>query len=142
MPNQKYSQVTDLLVQGKLRWTTDAISALLFTDATFDANNTKVSDLGVRPVSTVPIMGRSLGQGGAALGYPATFNQADPEDEYQVIVAKDDGLHDLLLLAFIDVNNDGNPLTVVRPGSLIVRPVEAGTPLVDGQPTTGVWMRL
>jgi hypothetical protein len=155
MPNQKYSQVNTLLVQNKLHWATDAISAMLFTGATFDAAQKKVSELGVRPVATVPIMGRTVGEGGEALGYPATFDKVDPDTVYQVIVGLDDGLHDLLLLAFID-NNDregldeqGQPvdttLTVKRQGSLIIRPVEEST--IDGQsvvlpPTMGVWMRL
>lgn len=147
MSNQKYSQVTDLLVQGRLRWATDAISAMLYSGATFDAAAKRASELGVRPIVTVPILGRTVGEGGAALGFPATFQQASPDIDYQVVVGLDDGTHDLLLLAFIDANEADETLTVQRPGSLIVRPVEAVTVVIDSKsvslpPTMGMWMRL
>jgi hypothetical protein len=155
MSNQKYSQVNTLLVQNKLQWATGAISAMLFTNATFDAAQKRVSELGVRPVATVPIMGRTVGEDGAALGYPATFDKVQPDTIYQVIVVLDDGPHDPLLLAFIDTNNrdesqnepDDQTLSVARQGSLIIRPVEESTTVVDGNtmtlpPTMGVWMRL
>jgi len=149
MSNKNYAQVPDLLVQGKLRWDIDSIVAMLVTGAEYHSEHKKFSELGVSSLGQVPIQGRWLGQDGMAMGLPAAFPHAEAEQEYQVLVAKDIGLGDPLLLAFVDQDGEGDPLTVLRSGTLIIRPFYGVTvqplinpPLSEPPPTVGVWMVL
>lgn len=150
MSNKNYAQVTDLLAQGQLKWVSDSILALLCKNVAYNANHKRLSDIsGKTVVSQAPIQGRWLGKGGMAMGLPAAFGSALSEQEYQVLVAKDDGRYDPLLLSFMDQDDQGEPLGVLRTGTLIVRPyhnVEVqpliNPPLPAAPPTVGVWMVL
>ena len=146
MSNQNYAHVNDLLAAGQLNWVSDSILALLVSDAAFDVADTRLSDVGARLRSSAPIQGRWLGEGGMAMGLPATFNQVAADQEYQVIVAKDDGGGNPLVLSFINEDTEGTPISVQRGGSLIVRPTQENLPVppetMEPPPTTGFWMKL
>lgn len=146
MTNQNYAQVTDLVVSNQLDWVKDSIVALLTQNAAFNTDHKRLSEAGVRALFSSPIQGRWLGTEGMAMGLPAVFGQVASGQEYQVLVAKDDGRHDPQLLAFMDEDMDGNPLTVLRGGTLIVRPTTENLPTppetVTPPPTSGFWMKL
>lgn len=149
MSNKNYAQVPDLLVQGLLRWDLDMIVAVLVSGAQYHSDHKNLSQLGVPVLGKTPIQGRWLGQNGMAMGLPASFGSAESEQEYQVIVAKDVGLGDPLVLSYLDQNSEGDPLTVKRSGTLIVRPYYdvnvqplINPPLSEPAPTVGVWMVL
>lgn len=143
MTNQNYSQVTDLVVSNQLDWVRDSIVALLVQGTIFDTDDTRLSQVG-RALSSSPIQGRSL-DGVMAMGLPATFGLVAPNEAYQVLVAKDDGRHDPLVLAFMDEDMNGNPITVLRGGTLIIRPTQDNLPTPPDPappPTSGFWMKL
>lgn len=146
MPNQNYAQVMDLYNQGKLNWVGGSIMAVLYTGLVQNPADHRISDLHAPPLAIADINGRSMTIDGKALGLPATFQRVGVGGAYQVVVVLDDGPHDPLLLSFIDTDMGGNSLTVLRPGSLMVRPIEAAPPPTVGSsalpPTVGVWMAL
>lgn len=147
MANQNYDQVPQLYAQGKLSWTQDAILAVLVTDGVFDAAQKTVAELVGSRRATAPIPGRFMGPDGAAMGLPVTFPKAGSGIEYQVVLVKDTGNNDPLLLAYVDADMNDNPITILRSGTLIVRPVLPAEPPVPPDnvvlpPTTGVWMNL
>lgn len=146
MSNQNYDQVPNLSAQGLLNWQTDAIVALLLTDAEYDGSHKRLSEVGARFRASSPIQGRWLGADGEAMGLPASFGQAQAGLEYQVIVAQDDGRNDPVLLAFIGEDSNASPINVQRGGTLIVRPTQDNPPeppdMVTPPPTTGMWMKL
>jgi len=145
MSNSNYAQVSTLLAQGKLHWQTDNISALLLTGASFDAADTTVADVGGTSVGGGPVMGRALVEN-KALGQPVFFSEVTADSEYQVILVQNTGPNTANVLAFIDENFDGDPITVDRDGTLVVRPVEFDPEEApDGTvipPQVGVWMTL
>lgn len=148
MSNKNYAQVTDLLAQGKLRWELDMIQAMLVTGAQYHSEHKNFSELKVPLLGQAPIQGRWLGQGGMAMGLPASF-RAESDKEYQVLVVKDIGMGDPLVLSFIDQDGDGKSIGVKRSGTLIVRPYYdlnvqplINPPLSEPPPTVGVWMVL
>lgn len=145
MTNQNYAQVTDLVASQQLNWVTDSIVALLTKNAPFDTDNQRLSDTGVRALASTTIQGRWLDSGGMAMGLPATFGLVAASEVYQVIVAQDDGRNDPRLLAYMNEDMDGNPLTVLRGGTLIIRPTQENLPTPPDPappPTSGFWMKL
>lgn len=146
MSNQNYDQVTDLVAQGSLHWDTDQIVALLVTGAAFDGAHLRLSDVGASYVTSAPIQGRWIGEGGMAMGLPAAFQKVLSEQEYQVLVAQDDGRGNPVLLSFMNEDTDGNVIAVQRTGTLIVRPSQENLPTppetVTPPPTTGFWLKL
>jgi hypothetical protein len=144
--NQSYDQVNDLVADGTLRWQTDQIVALLVQNASFTASHTKLSQLGVNPVTTAPINGRWIAEGGLGMGQPAVFQKVNTGQEFQVLIAKGEGRGDPLVLAFMDEDTEGNPIVVTRTGTLIVRPSQENIPttpdVMELPPNTGFWLKL
>jgi hypothetical protein len=144
--NQNYDQVSDLVTQGKLLWATDLISALLTQSAAFDAGHTRLSQTGGSFITQAPIPGRYVAEGGKAMGLPATFPKVASGQEFQVLIVRNDGSMDPQLLAFLDEDSQGNPITVQRSGTLIVRPSQENLPVppdtMEPPPTTGFWLKL
>ena len=156
--NSNYAQVADMVEQGQLHWATDPINAVLLTSAAFDGAHQRLSDIPLKTViGTAPIQGRWLGADGQAMGLPATFPRAKSGVEYQVVVTKDDGRSNPILLSWLDEDSDGETLGVLRSGTLIIRPYydnsvqPAATGIIRLQdspppepppPTVGVWMVL
>lgn len=146
MPNSNYAQVATLLAQGKLRWELDNISTILLTGATFNASHTKIDQVGGTNAGQAVIFGRTLADNGYALGQPVVFPTAQKDINYQVVIVQLIGPTDALVLAWIDENEEGDPITVERDGTLIVRPVQTDDIVPeDGvvlPPQVGVWMKL
>lgn len=145
MPNSNYAQVATLVAQGKLHWETDAISAALVTGATFNANHTKLAEVAGSRVGMATILGRSVTDDDEALGQPVVYPTARKSTNYQVIIVQRINASDALVLAWIDENQDGDPITIARDGTLIVRPVQTDIVPPDGvvlPPQVGVWMKL
>ena len=144
MSNQNYDQVDTLVAEGSLKWEQDQIVALLVQNATFNRAHKTLGELGAKYLTSAPINGRWVGEGGMGMGQPAVFQKVNLGEEFQVLVAKDEGRGDPLVLAFLDVDNEGNPITVVRTGSLIIRPSQENMPsgTVEPPPTTGFWLKL
>ena len=143
MANQNYAQVATLLDEGKFRWETDSVVAILYTSAVFDESDKTVADLTGARLTTQLIQGRWLGPEGQAMGLPVAFPKADAGPTYQIVVAQEVGNGNPNLLAFIDSNADDSPITVLRSGTLIVRPVLAPVEVPpERPPTIGVWMKL
>ena len=140
MANRNYDQLQDLVLQQKLNWQGDNIRALLVEGAVFNATDKTLADLGVSvtPSRNVPIQGRFL-DGRDAYGQPALYDQVPEDTTFQVVLVKDDGSGNPLLLAFIDVNEQGEDLTMENSGTLIIRPSKAGTDPTK-PPLTGVWL--
>jgi hypothetical protein len=142
MANQNYDQVATLFAQGKLSWETDAIIALLCVNEEFDPSAKTVADLAGERRAVQPIHGRWFSEGNA-MGLPVAFQKVAADTEYQIVVAQDTGNNNPNLLAFIDANGDGSPITVQRTGTLIIRPVLPPVEVPpERPPTIGVWMRL
>jgi hypothetical protein len=143
--NQNYAQVTDLVAAQQLNWVTDSIVAMLTQGAPFNTNHLRLSDTGVRALFSSQIQGRWL-DGDMAMGLPAIFGQVASGQVYQVIVAKDDGRNDPQLLAYFNEGMDGEPLSVLRGGTFIIRPTQENLPTppdtMEPPPTSGFWMKL
>ena len=139
--NQNYEQTAELFAQGKLSWETDAIVAILYTGAVFDPVNKVTADLTGQRKAVQRVDGRYF-LDGLAMGLPAAFQKVPAATPFQVVVCQDIGNNNPNLLAFIDANADGSPITVQRPGTLIIRPVLPSIEVPDRPPTIGVWMRL
>ena len=142
MANEKYSQVTDLLAQGRLNWEGHNIEACLVEGATFDEGHRRLSEIGVPPVAKALIQGRTVAPGGECLGYSVFFPLAEVDVTYQVVVTQDIGNGDPNLLVWYDTAEDGGPLEMENVGTLVIRPqVPAAIP--DGVSTESrVWMRV
>jgi hypothetical protein len=143
MANQKYAQVADLNAAGTLVWGLSPIVGVLLQGATFVGSHKRVSDLTANVINTYQIGGCVLGEGGQAMGQPAVFQAARAGAVYQMALCQNDSSGDHLLLALIDSNAQGAPITIERDGTLIIRPVLVGTP-PPGNPSdvTGVWLQL
>ena len=138
----KYSQVIDLLAQGKLNWVGNNIEACLVTGATFDEDNKLLSELGTPTVAKTTIQGCTVAPGGECLGYSVFFPTAEAEVTYQVVVTQNLGTGESNLLVWYDTAEDGGPLEMENTGTLVIRPqVPAAVP--DGVSTEArVWMRV
>ena len=141
MANEKYSQVTDLLAQGRLNWQTNLIDAALLKDATFDKDHKLLSEVG-SPVARTSIQGRWVGPGGECMGYSVFFTAAEAEVPYQVVVIQDTGTGDPNVLAWYDTDESDGPLQMENTGTLVIRPQVPDT-VQEGAPTESrVWMRV
>jgi hypothetical protein len=145
MSNSNYAQVSSLLAQGKLNWATDNISMARLVGGTFNAAHKLLSEVGGTLAGTALINGRALVENNA-LGQPVVFPESVADTEYQMVIVQMTGPTTSNLLAWIDENEAGDPITVERDGSLIVRPVEFdSTAAPDGTvlpPQVGAWMKL
>ena len=142
MPNSKYAQVTDLLAQGKLRWATDMIEARLVSGSSFDAADKTLADVG-SSISSSPIQGRWVAEGGNFMGQPVFFGSVQA-GTYQVVVVQLMGSGDAAanVLAYYDSDENDSPLTLDNDGTLAVRPS-----LLPDQPegtpqTSRLWMKV
>jgi hypothetical protein len=138
--NLKYDHVPDLVAAGDLNWGTDHIEAHLVKGVSFVGTHQRMSEIMVNPTSvtvrTTDVQGRSVSAQDEALGLPTAFLKVDPDISYQLLLVKDDGSGDDVLIAFYDEDENSAPLVVDNGGTMIVRPtlVPAGEP-----PTVGVW---
>lgn len=141
MANTKYDQVMDLLAEGKLNWRVNDIRASLVQGTTFDAADTKLSDVGGAVYSTA-IQGRTVATGGKLLGFPAIYQAIQP-GEYQLVVHQYIPAlgPDQVVLAYYDTDGAGDPLVLEAPGTLFVRPVLVGVP-GNAPAGSGIWMTL
>ena len=139
MANQKYDNLTVLMASGPFNWAADPINAYLLQGATFDATDKTLTDVGAQQVDHVPVPGRQVDSTGSLLGWPASFNRVVKDQEFQVVIAKDDGSGNPLVLAYYDEDENGDPFILQNNGTLIVRPqlVEGGEP-----PILGVWVKI
>ena len=142
MANEKYSQVTDLLAQGKLNWPGHNIEACLVKGATFDENDTKLSELAAPVVAKALIQGRTVAPGGECLGYAVFFPTAEAEVVYQVVVTQNLGTGDPNLLAWYDTAEDGGPLEMENTGTLVIRPQPPAAVPEGASSESRVWMRV
>lgn len=144
MANQKYDQVIDMLAEGRLRWQTDEILAVLVKDGTFDKTDTVLSQVGtVQGVSS--IQGRVVVPGGNFLGYAAFFSDIQADQEFQVVVVQQIGNGDPYTLAWYDTDENDDPIILQNTGTLVVRPalLDSQTPTDIVQSTTSrLWMRV
>ena len=138
MANAKYAQVPAMAASGQLNWSRDHVVAFLYQGATFSAAHSRLNQVGGTQVGVSEIAGRYVGQGGEAVGLPATFYAVPKDTNYQVLVAVDQGMGvSPGLVAFYDVDADAAPLRTTNNGSFILRPVT----FVDGEPPSiGTWM--
>ena len=107
--------------------------------ATFVPTHTRVNQTSAVQVGTSEVPGRSHGSGGQAMGRPASFNRALKNILYQVLLVKDVGDDNPLLIAFYDRDEANQPLQMVNNGTFILRPVAvaAGAP-----PEIGMWLQI
>jgi hypothetical protein len=135
MANQQYDQLESLIADG-MNWESVTVYSFLFSGATFDPTEKRVSQVG-QWIKREPLQGKFI-DGGDLCGQPAVFYMVAPDTEYQVILAYDDGRSDPLLLGFFDEGYDAAPITVERPGSLFVRPY---TPNGEEAPSYSIWLQ-
>jgi hypothetical protein len=144
--NQNYDQVTSLVTGGQLRWDVDSIAAMLVRNAQYNAGHQRFSELAAPLVTSAPINGRWVGENGEGMGLPAVFGAVQAAQPYQLLIVKDDGRSDPLVLAWLDEDTSSEDISVQRAGSLIVRPVAEPSvvppPGITPPPTTGLWMLL
>ena len=139
MANQKYDNTNVMADSGSLNWGQDHIFAILAKDATFNTSHKRFSQTGGSQVAVTEIPGRYMGSGGQAMGLPASFRRVLKDQNYQVLLVKDVGDNDPLVLSFYDVDTEAGTLRMTNNGTLILRPVA----LVEGQsPDVGMWLRL
>ena len=142
MSNTKYTQVMSLLAAGRLNWSADMIQAVLVKDATFDAADKVLSDVGTA-FRTVPITGR-LVYGRSFLGDAVFFPDVEADQVYQVIIVQNLGTQDPNVLGWYDITLDDQEILVTTPGTLVVRPAVVaddgtGPPPSD---TARIWMQV
>lgn len=140
MANQKYAQVASMAGSGQLNWRSDHIVALLMKSVVFNAANTHLTDLiSVQQRASSEIGSRQMGAGGEALGLPAVFPRVAKDEAFQVLVVKDVGDSDPMLLAFYDQDQAAGPLQMVNNGTLIVRPTDFPE---SAPPQLGIWFQI
>jgi hypothetical protein len=138
--NEKYDNLTTLMVTGQLNWPVDPISALLVTGAAFDKSDTTLSDSGGTWVAVVPVPGRAVDAAGNLLGLAVSFNYIGKGATYQMLIVKEVGPGlPASLLAFYDTDDQDNPLTLKDNGTLIVRPQAPQESVPDS--TQGIWIQ-
>lgn len=140
MANQKYAQVAAMAGSGQLNWRGDHIVGLLMTGVTFVSTHTRLTSLpaGTQKASA-EIPNRMMGDGGEALGLPAIFPRVPQGTPYQVLVVKDVGDSNPMLLAFYDQDSASGALGMANNGTLIVRPATFPD---ASPPTLGVWFTI
>lgn len=138
MPNQKYDNLTELLEAKTLNWNTDVIEGILVTGATFDPAHVRFSELGTPSKLRSPIPGRSVSPDGDLLGWPVSFHRVQKDIVFQLVVVKNDGSNNPLVLAFYGADEGDDPLTLKYTGTLIVRPLIVEDP---DPPVLGVWVQ-
>lgn len=134
MANKKYDNLVPLMAAGGLSWARDKILGVLYEAVTFDATDVRLLDILGTERGKVEIPGRSIGPTGSLLGFPASFPAAAANVNYAVVLAKDDGTNNPLVLSFYDANDTGAPIKVTTAGTLLVRPLGA----TDSTP--GTWV--
>jgi hypothetical protein len=136
MANAKYDNLVPMLASGRLNWPADMIQAFLVTGAVFDATDQRLSDMTGTIAFMTPMPERAVDQvTGSFLGFPTSFDLAQADVEYSVIIAKEDGSKNPWLIAFYDEDEEGDPLTIALAGTLTLRP-EGSDP-----GTLGVWVQ-
>ena len=140
MTNLNYDQVPNLVMTGDLDWGSDHIQAHLVKGVVFDGTQQRLSeimtDTTALRLQTTDVQGRSMDDNGRAMGLPVTFPRVDSNTTYQMLLVKDDGSGDDVLVAFYDEDENGGSLQVLNGGTMIVRP----TLLPEGDPpTVGIW---
>jgi hypothetical protein len=139
--NQKYDNLTVMMTTGPFNWVGNPINAYLMTGATFDTTDILLSDTGGQVLLYVPVPGRAVGPTGALLGLPVSFNRVPKDEEFQVVLAKDEGAtNSPHVIAFYDEDANGDPLLLQNNGTLIVRPELVEDP--EAPPQLGVWVAL
>lgn len=140
MANVKYDQVPSMAGSGQLDWRGDHILALLVKDAGYTSTNTRYNQIAnVKQRASSEVPGRQMGAGGEALGLPAVFPRVPKSEAFQVLIVKDVGDSNPMLLAYYDLDNANGPLQLVNNGTLIVRP----TTFPDASPPQlGVWFTI
>lgn len=140
MANLKYAQVASMAGSGQLNWRADHCIALLMMGAGYIDTHTHLTDIsGATRMATAEIPGRQMGVAGEAMGLPAAFPRVAKNQPFQVLVVKDVGDTNPMLLAFYDEDNANGPLQMVNNGTLIVRP----TTFPDATPPQlGIWFTL
>jgi hypothetical protein len=131
-----YDQLPTLIENG-FDWSRSTVYALLYEDAVFDAEQTRVSEIPAKILRRVSVEGRYVTDDGNLAGNSVAFSRVSPEVGYQLILGWDNGNHDELLLGFYDQNTEGAPLEVQRHGSMIVRPLAEDT---EDVPHYGLWL--
>jgi len=135
MANAKYNNLVPMLASGRLNWPADSIQAFLMTGTTFNATHQRLSQVGGLNKGHTPLSERSVRpDDGSFLGYPASFDTAQANVNYAIILAKEDGSNDPWLISFYDTNSASGPIKITTAGTLTVRPV--GSDPV----TPGVWV--
>jgi hypothetical protein len=138
--NQKYNNLTTLMTTGKLNWAGDPITASLMTGVVFDATDVTLPDTGGMWMQTMPIIGRSVDSDGNLIGGSVSFSNMPKDTEFQMLILKDFGPSmQPQLLAFYDVDEQGDPLTLKNNGTLIVRPQGA---MPDEGSGDGIWVAI
>jgi hypothetical protein len=141
MANEKYNNLTVMMTTGPFNWVGNAINAYLMMGAVYDATDILLSDTGGSVVLYVPVPGRAVGPTGALLGMPVSFNRVPKDEEFQVILAKEQGTtNPPLLISYYDEDANGDPLTLQNNGTLIVRPELVEDP--ESPPQLGVWVAI
>lgn len=142
MANSKYTQVTEMLTQGRLNWPSDSILAVLVKGASFNAGHKVLTDLGTASVAVAPIQGRLVATEGQCAGQPALFSRVGADQDYQLVVVQNVNNNNPNLLAWYDTNEEGAAIRLENAGTLVVRPA-ALDPIPEGAPaTTRVWIKV
>lgn len=122
MANEKYDNLMVMMTTGKLNWAGDAIVAYLMSDVTFDPTDVALAEAGGSQLGVVPIPRRSVTVDGL-LGGAVSFTYMPKDIDFQMLIAKDSGPGTTpSLLAFYNVDDQGQPLRLKNTGTLIVRP--------------------
>ena len=136
--NQNYDQLTQLLAdEENLDWEADFIQGWLVTGGSFTATDSRFSQTGGVVSRRARLNGRASGDG-ELWGQAMLFENVRADVDHQLLIVKDDGGIDPVLLSFFDTDFFDNPLRVSGSGSLIVRPYAEAGP--ESQPYQGVWI--
>ena len=137
MANAKYDNLVPLLASGRLNWPADLIQAFLMEGAAFEAADLRISDVAGTRRGRVALPERSVRPtDGSFHGFPVSFNDVPANTNFSVILAKDDGINDPLVLSFYDRNETNAVIRITVPGTLTVRPL-GSDPL-----TPGTWVEV
>lgn len=138
MSSQRYTQLTGMLDSGQLIWQSNRILAVLVTGVEFNPDHQRISDAGgVHVGSAAPIENRYVDDSRHGRGNAVGFNNAPAETPFEVLIVKDDGSGNPLLLGFLDSDSDGLPISIPYPGTCIIRPA----PDEFGE-LPGIWITL
>jgi hypothetical protein len=136
MANAKYDNLVPMLANGRLNWSADKIQAFLVENAVFDKTDKRLADMTGTIAFMTPMPERLVDPvTGSLLGYPASFDLAQANKVYSVILAKEDGSQNPWLIAFYDRDESGGTITIDLTGTLTLRP-QGSDPS-----TPGVWVQ-